>query len=73
MGGRGIGGRPAFIDATEYTLPRRLPAILTRAAKSLNGPERERVLAIPASIPEIVDELETVIDEIVGLRARIES
>ena len=47
-------------------------AMLERAAKSLSGPEREKLLAIAASIPDAVDEIDTVLEGIAKVGAAIE-
>ncbi len=47
-------------------------AMLKRAAGNLEGPEREKVLAIAASLPDLVDQIETVVDAITDVGGIVE-
>ena len=46
--------------------------MLKRAAKNLSQPEREKLLAIAASIPDAVDEIDTVLEGIAKVGEDIE-
>ncbi len=47
-------------------------AMLERAAKTLPSPEREKVLAIAASLPDVVDQIETVVEAITDVGGSVE-
>ncbi len=47
-------------------------ALLERAAKTLPSPEREKVLAIAASLPDVVDQIETVVEAITDVGGSVE-